>query len=213
MSETANNTSRWELLERWSATLFLAGGVSWLVAAAINSLIHFADLLSMNVLSQVFISSAMLFGMLGLVGFYPKLADWRPRVTKVSLGAAVLAAMGASAIVIWSLLSVLLPSVNVLETESPAIAILIITGLLLLVTPFLFGSIVLRTDAFPRSVGGLLLAEAALMAFVVFGPTDALPRGVFLVGAEIIHASIFLLIGYILRTSLTAATRTKPSPA
>lgn len=207
--------ARWKSLERWSPTLFLGGGVMWLVAATINSLIHFVDVLSTDtdVVGQVFISSAMLFAMIGLVGFYPNLADRRPRGAKVSLGIAVLAAFGAFTMVIWSLLSVLISAVNVLEAESPALAIIVITGLLLLITPLVFGSLVLRTDAFPRSVGGFLLAEATLMAFVVFGPTEALPRGVFLVGAEILHATIFLSIGHILRTRSASTTRAEPSPA
>lgn len=213
MSETTNDTTRLESLEQLIPTLFLAAGIMWLVSAAINSLIHFTGVLSMEVLSQVFISSAMMLAMTGLVGFYPKLADWRSNVAKVCLGIAVLAAIGAFAIVIWSLLSVVLPDVNVLESESPAIAILVVTGLLLLLNPLLYGSIVLRSGAFPRIVGGLLLAEAAIMTFVVFGPTDALPRGIYLVGVEIIHSSIFLSIGFTLRTSLTSTTRTEPTPA
>lgn len=213
MSGTPAAATGWDALESWAPALFVAGGVSWLVAAGINTLIHFAGVLEMAVLSQVFVSGAMLLAMVGLVGLYPSVGDWRPAAAKAGLGLAALGAVGALVNVVWSVLSVFVSGVDVLEAEPPALIIVVVTGLLLLVAPLVFGGFALRAGSLPRATGGFLLAEAALMAFVVFGPTEALPRGVFLVGAETTHAVIFFGVGYTLRTGVTPTSRTEPAPA
>lgn len=186
----------------------------WLTAATIDVLIHFAGVSSTEVLSQVFVSSAVLVGAIGLAGFYPRLVDDTSRLAKASLGIALLTAAGMAIHALLSVVSVALPTFDVLNAESTAsIAVIAVPGLLAMVVFLLFGGSVLRTAAATRSVGIPLSAEGVVMALIVFGPTDALPRGVYLVGAEVVHASLFLAIGTTLRGSLPPAKPGKLSPA
>lgn len=214
MSTAYGGTTWVESMESWAPRLIVLGGTSWLVAAGINVLIHFVDVLSTPVLSQVFVSGAFLLASLGLIGLAPRVATAAPRLAKLCLGVAILTVLGMVLNTALSVVSLVLPSFNVLDAESTVlIAILAISGLLAMVVFLLYGASVLWTGAASRTVGLLLLAEALVMSFVIFGPTDALPRGVFLVGAEVTHGLIFLSTGSVLQTDSTTAEHRDAAPA
>ena len=212
MSETANETTRWESLERWSPRLFLVGGALFLLDVANDSMIYFAEMSNPETLSVVLLMSGFLAAVIGLVGLCPQLVDQTPRLAKASLGSVVLGVVGMLILAILAVVSIVLPSVNLFESAIvPLVALP--TGLLLVAAFLLSGSAILRTDGFPRSVGVLLLAEVVLMVFVIAGPTEALGRGVFLVGAKLLHFIILVSIGYLLRSRSAPKRHEGPSPA
>lgn len=212
MSETANETKRWESLERWSPRLFLVGGVLFLLGAVNDSSIYFAEVSNPEALSVVFLMSGFLAAVIGLVGLYPRLVDRSPRLAQISLGSVVLGVIGMLVLAILAVVSLVVSSVNLFESGIvPLVALP--TGLLLVAAFLLFGTAILRTAMFPRSVGVLLLAEVVLMVLVIAGPTETLDRGVFLVGAKLLHFIILVSIGYLLRSRSVPSKREEVSPA
>jgi hypothetical protein len=91
-------------------------------------------------------------GLVGLAGFYPELSDRTPRLAKTSLAAAVGACVGLATLLVWALAMVLL------SAPEPSLVIALPTLLLMLSTYCLFGVAILRTTAYSRSIGLMLLA-------------------------------------------------------
>lgn len=212
MSKTTNGTTRWNSLEQWSPRLFIVGGVLFLAGAANDGMIYFAEMANPEALSVVFLMSGFLAAVVGLVGLYPQLVDRTPRLAQASLGSVVLGVVGMLVLAVVAVVSIVLPSVNLFESSIvPLVALP--TGLLLVAAFLLSGSAILKTGVFPRSVGVLLLAEVVLMIFVIVGPTESLDRGVFLVGAKLLHFIILVSIGYLLRSRSAPLRREEPSPA
>lgn len=212
MSRTKAGETTLATLERWSPRLFLAGGALFLLGAVNDGLIYFAGASNPEALSVVFLVSGLTAAMVGLVGLYPDLSDRTPNLATSGLGSVGLTVAGMVVLATMALLSLALPALNLFGTAVvPLVALP--TGLLLVAAFLLFGVAVLRTTAFPRAVGGLLLAEVVLMAFVIAGPTEALDRGVFLVGAKLLHVTILGSIGYLLRARPRQPARDEVSPA
>lgn len=142
------NGLQWESLGRWSATAFIISGVFWLADTLLLGL-ELVDIYAHGLLNGVFILAALLTTMLGLLGFYPRLAD---RVPRLALASAMVGAVAAGGLVVgfvWVLGTIALAGVS-----SPPSVFLLVA----LVALGLFGVVSLWSDRPSRTVGFLLLA-------------------------------------------------------
>lgn len=190
-------------VEKWTPQVFIAAGVLLLIGGANDSIVHFLGVASTKALSVVFLMGGFLVALLGLVGLYPQLADRSQRLAQVSLGSIVLTGVGISILAILAVVGLILPSFDVLDSRAVAIVALP-TGLLLVASFLLFGVTVLRTNAFPRTIGILLLIEFVLVLLATVGGSavEALVgRGMFLVGAKLLHFLVLCSIGYSLHSN------------
>lgn len=148
---TAMRTSdilQWKSLERWSPTAFITSGVLWLGDTVLLGL-AMMDIYAHGLLNGVFILTALLTTMVGLLGFYPRLAD---RVPRLALATAMVGAVAAGGLVVafvWVLGAIALAGVS----TPPGVFLL-----LPLLTLGLFGVVSLWIDVPSRTVGLLLLA-------------------------------------------------------
>lgn len=112
-------------------------------------------------------SAGFLFGLLGLLGVYPKLAARRPKSAGVGVAFVVLGAVGFSLEALWHLAQFVgeewgasVPNVVFLVSE--------VVGLIL--GYFVFATVSLRTNAYSRALGLLLLAPAIVFAVDIAAP-------------------------------------------
>lgn len=209
MTETAGAVSGWGFLERWSPRLFLLGGVLVLGSALYNGLRFFAGASLPEATALVLNMAGFVVALVAAVGFYPTLSSRTPRLARLSLAIAAGGIIGILVLAAWAvaMLGFSVPD------PSPVVALLSL--LLMLVGLCLFGVAILRTDAYPVSVGALLLALVAAL-IVVFARSVVIggdPSDVFIVVMEGVEGMFLLGIGYFLRTSPAPARREGPSPA
>lgn len=201
------SSSRWELLEQLSPTLFLAGGGSLVVHAVHHGLEAFVGIEYPLHHEVPFGVAGMILGFIALLGLYPKLAD---RTPKLSGAGAVLAVFGA---VGWFVLGVTALAEE-LGVEPPAwldaFGLLIIGGVILGYLTFSIAS--LRTDIVSRVTGLVLLTPLLVMVMNISIATAGYGslKGQFAVSSG--FAVAHLAIGVALRSEDIPADSAEPVP-
>lgn len=164
-----NNNTRWKKLEERSSTLFLAAGVVLVFYGAFNGIEAFTDV---AVPTNIF-ESGYVFGFLGLLGLYPALAEKQPLLARAGL---VAGAVGLLGVVLVSLRS--FGHLVGLVPEYPAgwwaIIILLLIGFI--VGFISVGLAVLRSDAYSRTAGLVLLTPGVIVVVMLIHIAAGLNR-------------------------------------
>lgn len=212
MGETAVNKFGLKSLERWSPTLFLVSGAILVVYAMLHGLEAFLDIEYPMVRDGILRPVGYIIGFVALLGLYPRLADRSPKLARVG---AVFTALGA---VGWFVSGIIGSSRGLaahLGFDPPAwlgvFGLLIMLGFLVGFPSF--GIACLRTEAYPRIVGLILLAPIIVMAVnvgVVAGDILDLAIGRTVVSAG--DALIILAVGFALETEAVPVGRAEPGP-
>lgn len=192
-----------------SQTLFLVAG---------GLLVPFAALLAYEAVTNtaapedVFGPPGFFFAMLGLLGLYPSFVRRTPRLARAGVVAAAVAAVGWSAVTATSVGEAVgaLPPLEAFGALG--LVVVLAAGVPMLLAYLSFGVASLRTDAYSRTLGFLLLAPPAIFAVMLVGGAatggSALGAAILSSGQAISH----LAIGYTLWTGGTS-TAGAGSPA
>lgn len=197
---TSNNVW-WRSLESWSAEIFLTAGILVLVSTVATGIewLTAATGLTDGPLG-VLAFLGMVLSYFGLLGLYPKLADGRSRLSRIS----VLLLLVPVAVIIVDLVSILVGF-------GPPFGLLIasIAFLLFALGIALFGVASLRTHGTATSIGVLLLAYAGgWAAFIGAGQIYGFPvSGGRLFGISVVMSVSLLGIGVRLRDDTQSAER------
>jgi len=192
------STKHWKLLEAQSGTLFLVAGALVVVYAGLHGIEAATDM----VLEPNPFEFGYVVGFLGLLGLYPTLADDNPWLARAGAVAAVLGMIGLSAFTVLHLAEL---AGVVARAGPPWLGIFIPLPLIGFVVGYLaFGVASLRTDAYARLVGLLLLAPGIIVIVMIVqilaGWTSQLQAFVISAGEAMAH----LAIGVTLRTRSSA---------
>lgn len=187
--------SHWAAVERWSPTLFLAGGLLLVGHAAVQGLTAFT---TVQPPPDVFAPSGHLVALAGLFGLYPVVADRTPRLSRAAV------AVGGATLVGWAGLTVAqgLTAVGragaVPDLLPGGAVVLLPVGTIL--TYALFGAATLGLGEGSRTVGALVLAPAALIVVLLVA---AVTTGAGAVAGLVIGGGLalsMLALGYRLHT-------------
>lgn len=216
-ASTSNNLSSgddtmtwWRLLEQRRATAFLVGGLLMVIDAgfvAANIITGTGDFL---LLGQAFVGAAWTAALVGLLGLYPGLVN---RSRWLSRAGVVFAVIGVVTFAVMAV-AVLVYYAGIPAGEYDAISVFFIPGVLLgSVLGFVaFGVASLRTDAYSRTLGVLLLIPAILVATNILRFVVGLEAVTITLGIVIGDALAMLALGYVLRTEPTPTDRAEPAP-
>lgn len=163
-STASSSTGRWKSLERRSATAFLVAGVLFLIAAANNSISVFNEGYDPSVISPLLLLIGLVAAFIGAIGLYPQLREQASQLAGLSLTVIVLSTVGVIALIIWAMANV----AGMAAEPNPTLAL--VTLALMILAFALVGVTVLRTDAYPRRVGLLSMAEAVALIMVFAVP-------------------------------------------
>lgn len=170
--------SPWEMLDRWSPRLFFVAGAVLAVYAALNGLIAFADA---TVEPKVF-EAGYVAAFLGLLGLYPSLADRTPWLAGVGAATAVLGLVAFSVFTAGNLAEL----AGLTSGDEAGSAVFTVMAAVGFVVGYLaVGAAVLRSGAFSRTVGLLLLVPGVIIALMIgsIAADLASPESVFVVSA------------------------------
>lgn len=149
----------WEPLERWRSAALLAGGVAFL-AIAFNAGLRMVANAGMN-LSPLVHLGLMLLVYAGLLGVTPRLVERAPRLGRACQVLALVFGLETALTFGAGVLPVSVPR--------PVFAITVATGMMgAALTVTVFGATSLRSRAYSRAVGGLLVL-AAFGLYVTIG--------------------------------------------
>lgn len=192
-------------LAPWSPTLWLAAGATILVYSSLYATEAF---LGAYPAARDFVGPiGYVVAFVALLGLYPALADRRPGLARAGATLAVLGAAGFSLTV--------LASAGVVPEDAAWVGagqlVLILLGMTL--SFLVFGVATLRSGAFSRTVGALLLAPVVVMGLNlgVVAAGLASPEARFVVSG--LWGLSFLAIGRALRTLDAPASHAEPRPA
>lgn len=198
-------------LEQWRSTLFLIAGGLLAIMATLFGVDVFMNT-DTQVARNFFGPAGMTFAFFGMLGLYPALANRTPWLTRA---AALFTVIG---IVATSVSSVVAGSqlVGILDAQPAWVGPIELPFLIGIVLGFItFGVAVLRTDAYSRTVGLLLLVPGILFP-VVLGTVIAMAEGGFPYVIHVFHngadALALLAVGYLLRPKDVPTGRAEPSP-
>lgn len=205
----SDTTTQLESLAKWSATAFLAAGVILLVDAAIVTAEIVVGIERANVLGQVFVGAAWTAALIGLLGLYPGLAD---RSRWLSRAGAVFAAIGVVVFAVLGLTS-LVYYLGIPAGEYSDVGMFFIPGVLIgSVLGFIsFSVAVLRTGAYSRTVGVLLLIPPILVVTNILRFIAGMEAMSLTLAIVIGDALAMLAIGYVLRSSPEPTGRAEPT--
>jgi len=200
-----NNTT-WGALERWSPIAFLAAGGLFVLPTAIFG--FGAATGAGNLVSPIVIFVLMLVAFVGLLGLSPRLVK---EDSTLALGGVGMLSVTA-AVIVSTLGVVALPiELTLGKPHIQAIVTAVVVGSTL--TLATFGVASLRTGAYSRLVGSLLLVMAAgdfsiLLAMQVYG--DPTPAWIsFVVG--VLFVTSLGSVGYVLRSEPTPTETPEPT--
>lgn len=195
-----NHMVTWNWLEEHTSTAFIVVAGLWFTDTV---LLAFERFLGISILGTpgpvngVLIAFAVLISIIGLLGFYPRLAEQVPRLAFAGVAVSALTAIGFSVILVWMISAAVVPTVPSL----PDIVFMLFVVAVLL-TFVLFDVAILWTAVPSRLVGSLLFVAVLTIVGDVVGfalyQGDA-PEWKAPVAAAILTA-VTLAIGYRLRT-------------
>lgn len=195
------SAGRWRSLEQWSPNLFLLGGVFLLIAAANRGIAFLLESYAFN----DWVGLAVVLGrgavLLGILGLSVRITESNPRSGKWTLRVATLAIVFATGLLVLAILD------NTGFTTEIIAVFGLGTFLLSLIAFIVAGVSIVRTGAYSKLIGYLLLVSAVALLVVFFGQMLVTEE---IIGT-VIEATLFLLylgIGYLLRTQSSPATRT-----
>jgi hypothetical protein len=189
--------------------LFLIAGVMFIIFAAMWGVEAFT---SRSAPKNIFGPAGFVFAFLGMLGFYPALADRSRRLARLGAVVAIVGAVGAAAnsasYIGWWVLPTVIPDPNTVALVGAMVG-----GMLL--GQFLgyssFGVASLRAGVHSRTVGLLLVAVptvlVVMIATVAIGYDSAGSATV--LGS--VQALIHLAIGFTLRTESMSTDHREPS--
>lgn len=197
-------------LARWSSTAFLIAALLMFVDAAIVAANIVTGEEGFLVLGQAFVGAAWTGALIGLLGLYPGLAD---RSRWLSRAGAVFAAVGVVTFAVMAVAS-LVYYAGIPAGDFDAISVLFIPGVLVgSVLGFItFGVASLRTDAYSRTLGVLLLVPAVLVATNILRFAAGMDAATITLVIVIGDALAMLAIGYALRAGPEPTGRPEAAP-
>lgn len=195
----------WGVLEKRSATAFLLAGAVLLAYTALLGIRLFTDLSPPEGLSGLLPSVGLLIALVGLLGFYPRLAGRVPQMARAGAVTVATAATAIAVLLAWQFGADALAAI-----PPPSSALFMPTVLLSALGFVLFGGAALWTDDPSRTVGALLLAivgvnVAYLVAIAAVGGgthPDWLDFAV-----TVVHPAVLLAVGYLLRAGSAGVDR------
>lgn len=201
--------SEWESLEQRRSTLFfVAGGLLAIVAGL------WAVEVFMNTdmkLARIVAPAGMAVAFVGLLGLYPGLVDRTPWLARAGAFFAAVGVVGTGVIAVIAgsqLLGIILARPTWANLFELPLLIGIVLGFIT------FGVASLRTDAYSRAVGLLLLVPGILFPAVLV--TVSVMGGDFPYVVHVIHngadALVLLVVGYLLRPKDMPTDRAEPTP-
>lgn len=187
----------WESVEQWRATAFLIGGIIFGADAVLLT----ADLVAgtePGAFGQAFVGAAWTATFIGLLGFYPSLADRRRRVLRAAVVFAVIGLVTMAAMAVASLGY----ATGLLNGELSGVIVYFLPGVFLgIVGGFgLFGVVSLLTPIYSRSIGLLFLLLPVTFLFNLgtgIADIGGLPK---ILGVVCVLSLTMLTTGYLLRT-------------
>lgn len=210
VSTAGSSTGRWKSLEQRSAPAFLVAGVLFLIAAANNSIPFFDEGYDPAVISPPLLLIGLLVAFIGAAGLYPKLREQASRLARLGLAVIVLSTVGVIVLFVWGV-----ANLGGMAPE-PAPSVALGTLALMIIAFALVGVTVLRTDAYPRRVGILLITEAVAL-ISVFAVPALLYQGEapqwFAPAIEAIQALLLLGVGDTLRRDIQHERRESAADA
>lgn len=197
------STQRWETLERWRTTAFLIAGGIFVVDAALLA-VDIASGTEPGAFGQALVGAGWTAAFLGLLGFYPSLAEGSRRLVRAGavfavVGGVTMAAMAAA---------MLGYATGVLGGE-PSGVIYFLPGVFLGIV-LGFGSVAvasLQTRVYSRRVGLLFLLLPVTFLFNIgtgMAGFNPLPK---VLGVVCVLALTMLSVGHLLRTGKALADR------
>lgn len=187
-------------LKRWSPRLFLTAGGLLFVYAALNGLWAFADMGTQESGFQV----GYVLGFLGLLGLYPSLVPRSPRLARLGAAGAASGIVGITAITALEL-----AQLGGMVSGTPPgwwlILLLALGGFLL--GYLSFGTAILRTGYYPKSIGILVCIPGIIVVLMIIHITAGLASEVtaFVISAG--EAMAHLAIGANLKTKSRETAR------
>lgn len=164
--------TRFESLERWTATAFLLAGVLFLGFVARNAVLAFGGGLSSQATQALYIAfvvPAELAAYVGLLGLYPRLADRVPKTAGLGAALAVLAAVAVSGFAASATLDLLAG-----RTEPTAASqIFYLVTLLATILGFIVYAVATLRSGVPGHRVGLLLVVPPATYLVMMGGAAA----------------------------------------
>jgi hypothetical protein len=197
-----------ESLESWSPKLFLLAGIILLVAAANYAVAFLMDGVAFNYWVGLTVLTGRLVSLLAVGGLSVQIANRNPRLGKLSRVVVSVAIVFTSGLL----------TLAILENVGYSTDIIAIFGLgtilLSLVTYSLFGGGIIRTGAYPTSIGVLLLAATGAL-LVGFFSQMVLPERLIGVIGTVAEGGLFIThiaIGYRLWSEPEPTDRGEPAP-
>lgn len=197
-------TRRWDALERLRSMAFLIGGALLVVNAALL-LANLTAGTRPGALEQTFVGAGWTAAFVGLLGFYPSLANrsrWLARAGAVFAVVGVIA-MGAMTVAMLGYVAGILSGDP--QTASmyllPAVFLGIVLGF------GAFGLAALRTDVYGRSVGLLFLLLPVTFLFNIGTGIAGYNQVAKILGVVVVLVLTMLAIAYLLRTGGASADR------
>lgn len=200
------STIPWEWLERWSPRLYLIAGAVLVGYAALNGVEAFTA----TTFEQKIFEAGYVAGFLGLLGLYPSLAERSPWLARIGAVTAVLGLVAFSVFTVGNLAEL----VGLTSGDPPGWLVFTVMAAVGFVVGYLaVGSAVLRSGAYSRPVGLLLLLPAVIIVLMLASIVTGLasPESVFVVSAG--QAMTHLAIGTTLRDETESAEREEAESA
>lgn len=191
------STSWKDSLEQWNSTLILIGGSLAAIVAMFWAAEVFMNIV-METAKQFLVSAYAILVFIGLLGLYPALVKRTPWLARAAASFIVVGIVGASvrAVVYASQL------VGILEAQPAwfgAIQLPLFIGIVL--GYIAFGVAVLRTDAYSRTVGLLLVVLGILFMGLIASIIALMGNYPYVIQViyNVANALVLLAVGYLLK--------------
>lgn len=212
MGEVA--TSLLDSLEKWSYAAFIIGGLALSISVLLVALEILSPVTLPGALSTLLGLGGIWIISIGLLGYYPRIAESAPRL---ALGGVVMGALGGLVLTMalaWGILLDLITQSTLAEGPPLGTQMLLLTIVLILLSFLLYGVASLRVGSRPRTTGYLLLVPfVALLLLVLIFLGGLLyefdPGNIVTVALLELAAVGTIAVGYDLRTLRT--DRTEPA--
>lgn len=194
------STQRWESLENGRSSLFLVAGILFGINIVIVATGTATGSEKMTVLlGETFNAAAWAVALVGLLGFYPGVADRRSWMARAG---AVCAAIG---VVVFTALSILsfVYYLEIIDGSIESLVPLILPGVIIggVLSFLLFGIVSLRTDGRQRIIGILLLLPPLIVIVNILSGAAGVASSYFLIGVVSGLLLVMLALRYRLRSA------------
>lgn len=204
-----STTRLWTTLERWSPRLFVLAGAFLLVGAANSGLAFAFESYAFDAWGAIVLEFGRIAALLGMAGLTVEVMARDGRLGYLTRGVTVLAAGFVALLTAWAALSAA-------GLTGDPVAVVGLPAYVLSVGSFLLaGGAVVRTDAYARRVGWLLLVNVVALLVVFFGRL-VVPLGLVATVVPALQVLLYGSVGYTLHAGVTVSTEstpaTKPTP-